>query len=127
MNPKTIFLYVGITIGLVIFAMINQTLLGIFIAVAWLVTTFWEISHDWSLGLIELTGTTLLGLALGNAVGVTGFVISMGVSIYGGLVVNWFIMKHFPWLSSKWRMERRLRKRQEKEARKKEAQHALQH
>lgn len=117
MPTKTIVMYVIISVGLIVLAMMNQTLLGIGIAVAYVVTTLYEISDDWSLGLIDAVGTLILGLALGNAMGVTGFVISMGVSIYGGLVMHWFVMKHFPWMSAKHRARRREEKAAIKAAR----------
>jgi hypothetical protein len=108
---KHILVYGVITVVLILCAMLSQMLLYLAIGIAWFLTTVWEFSEDWSLGLIETAGTGFAGLALGNAIGVTGFVISMGVSIYGSLILNWYIMKQWPWMSAKWRLERREAKR----------------
>lgn len=114
---KHILVYGIITIILVICAMMSSMLLYLAIGIAWFLTTVWEFSEDWSMGLIETCMTGFAGLALGNAVGVTGFVISMGVSIYGSLILNWYLKKHFPWLSAKYRINRRAMKVAAKQAR----------
>ena len=116
MHAKTIVMYTIISLGLILFAMLNPTLLLIWLSVAYIVTTLVEFSEDWSLALIESVGTLVLTIALGHTMGVTGFLVGLGVSIYGGLVVQWFVLKHYPWLSSQYRIKRRAEKRAAKEA-----------
>lgn len=107
MHWKSIIMYTIISIAIIGACFVNETLLLGVMAVAYLVTTLFEFSEDWSLALIETIGTVIFTIGLGHAMGVTGFLIGMFVSIYGGLVVQWFVLKHYPWLSSQYRVKRR--------------------
>jgi hypothetical protein len=114
MHWKSVMMYTIISIAIVGACLINETLLLGVMAVSYLVTTLFEFSEDWSLALLETLGTVIFTIGLGHTMGVTGFLIGMFVSIYGGLVVQWFIMKHFPWLSAQHRAKMRVIKAQRK-------------